>query len=199
MHIFQSEILNIIILPILIFLSRIFDVTLGTLRIIFVSKGMRYIAPIIGFFEVLIWLIVISQIMKNIDQWWNYLAYAGGFATGNFVGMWIESRMAMGISLVRVITRTNAEGLIQTLRFAGYRVTNVTAMNNDGEVEVIFLPIRRKEISAVIDLVKEYNPKALYTVEEVQSLSEGALPHRRYSHLGVLDFSQRFFRRRKGK
>ncbi len=194
MEFFESHTLNLIVLPLLIFFSRICDVTLGTLRIIFVSKGLKVIAPIIGFFEVLIWLVVISQVMQNISQWWNYLAYAGGFATGNFVGMWIESRMAMGISLVRIITRTNAEGLISTLRFAGYRVTNVSAMNNDGKVEVIFLPVRRKEIPAVIDVVKEYNPRALYTIEEVLSLSEGALPHRRYSHFPI-----QFPRRRKGK
>ncbi len=194
MELFESHTLNLIILPALIFFSRICDVTLGTLRIIFVSKGLKVVAPIIGFFEVLIWLVVISQVMQNISQWWNYLAYAGGFATGNFVGMWIESRMAMGISLVRIITRTNAEGLISTLRFAGYRVTNVSAMNNDGKVEVIFLPIRRKEIEAVIDVVKEYNPKALYTVEEVKSLSAGALPHRRTTH-----FPSLFSGKRKGK
>ncbi len=199
MEFFESHTLNLIVLPLLIFFSRICDVTLGTLRIIFVSKGLKLVAPIIGFFEVLIWLVVISQVMQNISQWWNYLAYAGGFATGNFVGMWIESRMAMGISLVRIITRTNAEGLISTLRFAGYRVTSVSAMNNDGRVEVIFLPIRRKEIDAVIDVVKEYNPKALYTIEEVKSLSAGALPHRRASHFSLLDFSRRFHGRRAGK
>ncbi|MCF7794547.1 MAG: DUF5698 domain-containing protein [Candidatus Cloacimonetes bacterium] len=104
LEIFTKESL-VYILPILIFISRIFDVSLGTLRIIFVNKGMRYLAPIIGFFEVLIWLIVISQVMQNMNSPINYIAYAAGFATGNYVGILIEQKLAMGITLIRIITR----------------------------------------------------------------------------------------------
>jgi uncharacterized protein YebE (UPF0316 family) len=165
-----------VILPILIFLSRIFDVSLGTLRIIFVAKGMKIIAPIIGFFEVLIWLIVMGQIMTNLTNPINYLAYAGGFATGNFVGIYIEGKLAMGIMLLRIITKKSANELIQFFRAGGYQVTNISADSNEGKVEIIFLPIRRKELPGVIEVVKKYNPNALYTIEDVRGLSEKALP-----------------------
>ncbi|MDO9577474.1 MAG: DUF2179 domain-containing protein [Candidatus Cloacimonadales bacterium] len=164
------------VLPILIFLSRIFDVTLGTLRIIFVNRGMRNLAPIIGFFEVLIWLIVISQIMQSMKSPINYIAYAAGFATGNYVGIMIEQKLAMGITLIRIITRKKAPELLVDLRAKGYSVTNVPAVANSGDVEIIFLPARRKDIKQIIDTVKIYNPNAFYTIEDLRHLSRGALP-----------------------
>lgn len=110
-----SELLNSpsmpYILPFLIFLSRIFDVSLGTLRIIFVNRGMKYLAPLIGFFEVLIWLIVIGNVMKNIGSPINYIAYAAGFATGNFVGIYLEGKLAMGVILLRIITQKKPKNL----------------------------------------------------------------------------------------
>ena len=93
---------NWVILPALIFVSRIFDVSFGTLRIIFVSRGKRSIAPFLGFFEVLIWLLAISQIMQNLNNFACYIAYAGGFAMGNYIGMRIEEKLAMGTMIIRV-------------------------------------------------------------------------------------------------
>lgn len=188
------------LLPILIFLSRIFDVTLGTLRIIFVNRGMRYLAPLIGFFEVLIWLIVISQIMQNLNSPINYIAYAAGFAAGNFVGILIEQKLAMGITLIRIITRKKAPELLTDLRSKGYSVTNVPAQANSGDVEIIFLPARRKEIKHIIETVKIYNPNAVYTIEDLRQLSMGALPELSM-HSASLNkpWIRAIFSRRKGK
>ena len=97
-----------VILPFLIFIARITDVSLGTLRIIFVSKGYKIIAPLIGFIEILIWIVAISKIIQNIDNWICYIAYAGGFAVGNYVGMRLEEKLAIGFELVRVITQKDA-------------------------------------------------------------------------------------------
>ncbi|HPR17441.1 MAG TPA: DUF2179 domain-containing protein [Candidatus Cloacimonadota bacterium] len=168
------------LLPILIFFSRIFDVTLGTMRIIFVNRGMRYLAPFIGFFEVLIWLIVISQIMQNINSPINYIAYAAGFATGNFVGILLEQKLAMGVTLIRIITQKKASELITHFRELGYAVTNIPAIGNNGEVEIIFLPARRKEMQQIIETVKQYNPNAVYTIADLRQLSYGALPSASY-------------------
>lgn len=101
--IFNSDIWTWVIIPCFIFIARILDVTLGTVRIIFVSKHMKSLAPLLGFFEVLIWLLAIGQIMQNLTNPINYLAYAAGFAMGNFVGIQIESRLAMGVVLIRVL------------------------------------------------------------------------------------------------
>lgn len=190
----------IYVLPILIFLSRIFDVTLGTLRIIFVNRGMLYLAPIVGFFEVLIWLIVISQIMQNISSPINYIAYAAGFAAGNFVGILIEHKLAIGVTLIRIITRKKASELLTDFRLKGYSVINVPAVANSGDVEIIFLPARRKDISRIIETVKIYNPNALYTIEDVRQLSYGALPSPTYESKNWSKSWNRLFRyKRKSK
>lgn len=99
---YNSDAFTFIFLPLFIFLARICDVTLDTIRIIFVSKGMRKIAPLIGFFEILIWLMAISKIMQNLDNWACYVAYAGGFATGNYFGMLVEEKLAIGHEMIRV-------------------------------------------------------------------------------------------------
>ena len=101
MHI-PDEIINYVLLPILIFCSRICDVSLATLRNIFIHKGFRTIVPIIGFFEVLIWLVAMKQVMNRADNIFCYLGWAGGFATGTYVGMRIEERLALGMQVVRL-------------------------------------------------------------------------------------------------
>src|SRR4030065_1709627 len=117
---FDSNFFTYVILPVIIFLARICDVSIGTMRIIFVSKGKKKIAPVLGFFEVLIWIIAISKIMQNLDNYINYVAYAAGFATGNFVGMIIEEKLAMGIQMIRIFTNEKGMELVQTLNSQGY-------------------------------------------------------------------------------
>jgi uncharacterized protein YebE (UPF0316 family) len=165
---FNSEIFTYILLPLFIFLARIVDVSLGTLRIIFVTKGMRHIAPLVGFVEVLIWIIAISRIMQNLDNWLCYIAYAAGFASGNFMGMIIEEKLAIGHEMVRVITRKDATNLINELRENGYGVTSVKAEGIDGEVAVIYLIVRRSMIKDVLGIINRNNPRALYTVEAIK-------------------------------
>jgi len=157
-----------IILPLLIFTARIFDVSLDTIRVIMVSKGYRKFAPFIGFFQVLIWIITITRIMENLDNWITYVAYAAGFGTGTFVGMYIEERIAMGNELLRIITRQPADDLIKALRKEGYSVTVVGGQGKDGEVGILFLVLKRKIINDAIMLVKKHNPQAFYTVEDMR-------------------------------
>lgn len=164
----NSELFTFILLPLFIFLARIIDVSLGTLRIIFVTKGMRHIAPLVGFVEVLIWIIAISRIMQNLDNWLCYIAYAAGFASGNFMGMLIEEKLAIGHEMVRVITRKDATNLINELREKGYGVTSVRAEGIDGEVAVIYLIVRRSMLKEVLAIINKNNPRALYTVEAIR-------------------------------
>ncbi len=197
----DSGLFSCALLPFLIFISRVFDVSLGTLRIIFVNRGMKFLAPIIGFFEIFIWLIVIGQIMQNLNNITNYIAYAGGFAMGNFVGIFLEQKLAMGIVLLRIITMKNARELIAHFRGLGYRVTNVPAEANAGKVEVIFLPVKRKDIRSVIAAIKKYNENALYTFEDVRALSEWAIPRKeKHPFLPKFKAYSRLFRfKRKSK
>ncbi len=160
-----------IVLPLLIFFARIMDVSIGTVRIILVSKGYKYLAPLLGFFEVLIWIIAIGKIMENLDRWYYYLFYAAGFAAGNFVGIIMEEKIALGFVGVRIITKKPADQLIAKMTASGYGVTIVPAEGSTGLVHVIFTTVKRKKLKNLVTLIKEFNPKAFYTVEDYKSVS----------------------------
>src|SRR5512133_501969 len=170
---FNSDFFTYGIMPVLIFLARICDQSLGTMRIIFVSKGKRNIAPILGFFEVLIWITAISKIMQNLDNYVNYIAYAGGFATGNFIGMIIEERLAMGILMVRVFAHERGQELVATLNGNGYGATAVEAHGAREKLHLIYTIVHRNELDRVLGVINNFNPKAFYTIEDVRSVNEG--------------------------
>jgi uncharacterized protein YebE (UPF0316 family) len=173
----QSDVFAYLILPLAIFLARIADVSLGTLRIMLVGRGMRFLAPVLGFFEVLIWLLAIGQIMQNLDNWATYIAYAAGFAAGNYVGILLERKLAVGICLVRFIIPGSAARLKRFLDKAGFRVTSVTGHGVQGDVEIVFTIVRRRMLRRLSKLVQRYNPRAFYTVEDVRYAREsGDLP-----------------------
>ncbi len=174
----ESYVFTWFVLPALIFLARICDVSLGTVRLIFVARGFKYLAPIIGFFEVLIWILAIGQIMQNLTNPVCYLAYAGGFATGNYIGILIAEKLSLGVVLVRVITQKEAGSLLARLRERGYGVTSVPGEGSSGPVQVVFTVVRRREVVSVVELVKQYNPHAFYTIEEVDFVEQGVFPIR---------------------
>jgi uncharacterized protein YebE (UPF0316 family) len=162
-----------VILPILIFFARIMDQTIGTMRLIFLSKGMKYIAPFLGFFEVIIWLLAVGQIMQHLDNWLSYVAYGAGFATGNFIGMLLEEKISLGTVIIRVILSRQSPELINELKTQNFGLTLVDAEGAKGSVKLIFSIIRRKELSNFIDTIHQYNPNAFYTIEDVKSANEG--------------------------
>ncbi len=173
----DPQFFSLVILPILIFFARVADVTFGTLRIIFISRGMKLLAPLVGFFEILIWLVAIGQIFQDMGSFVNYIAYAAGFAVGNYVGIIVEERMAIGLNLIRIITQYDADDLISALKSGGFGVTAVDAVGKHGLVKLIFLVVKRKDIGEVIRMVQKYNPNAFYTVADVRSAKGGDIPH----------------------
>jgi len=187
---FGSGLFTWVVLPILIFVARILDVSLGTVRLIFVSRGFKLLAPAVGFFEVLIWILAMGQIMQHLTNPVCYIAYAGGFATGNFVGIHIAEKLSLGMVQVRVITDKNATGLIESLKAGNYGVTSIDGHGVSGEVKVIFTIVPRKEVRSVVDLVKKFDPQAFYSVEEVGFVEKGVFPARKnwrnYNFLGLL-------------
>jgi uncharacterized protein YebE (UPF0316 family) len=173
---FDSALFSYGIMPLLIFSARICDVSIGTMRIIFVSKGKKNIAPFLGFFEVLIWIIAISKIMQNLDNYVNYIAYAAGFATGNFVGMLIEERLAVGIQMVRVFMNQGGNELMQILNDNGYGATCVEAQGAIEKVNLIYTIVQRNNLKNVVEIINRFNPKAFYTIEDVRAANEGIFP-----------------------
>ena len=104
-QVFESPIFGLIILPVLIFGARVLDVSLGTLRIVFISQGRKKLAPLVGFLEMLIWLLAAGQIFSNLTNILYYLAYAGGFAMGNYVGLIIEEKISLGLVSIHLIVK----------------------------------------------------------------------------------------------
>lgn len=169
----NSDLFKFVVLPLVIFSTRICDVTLDTLRIIYVSRGLKFLAASIGFIEVLIWLFAITQIFKNLTNPLYYVAYAGGFAMGNFVGIFIEERMAIGTVVIRIITQKDTAELIELLKNTGYGITHVDAEGAQGPVKIIFSIVKRRDIDHVLDIIQMNNPQAFYTIEDVRLVREG--------------------------
>lgn len=173
----SEELYAYLILPLLIFMARICDVSINTIRIIYMLGGRRYTSTILGFFESLIWLLAISQIFKHLDNWVCYVAYPAGFASGIFVGMLMEERIAYGKVIVRIITRKEVLELIQFLNVNGFRYTKVIAEGPDGHENLVFTVLQRERLDDLLGKLKEILPTAFYTIEKVKAAAEtGALP-----------------------
>jgi len=170
----------------LIFFARVADVSLGTFRTIVVFRGYKVLAATIGFFEVIIWLVAAGQVLTNLDQWYLALAYAGGFAVGNYVGMWIEGRFAIGDELVRCIS-FNRDVLAGKIRDEGFKVVSFDGdMGQEKAVELLLIIEKRRKVPALIRLIKTLDPTAVYSVSDIKSVYDGPdlLPRR--SFLGSL-------------
>lgn len=165
-----------IILPLLVFIARIVDVSLGTLRIIFTSRGKRHLAPLLGFVEVFIWISVIAEITRGAHNILAYLAYAGGFAAGNYIGIYIEDRLALGLLIVRVIIPDHIQDLTDRLYERGYGVTSVKGQGSLGQVKLVYTAVMRKNLSEVVQIIERTYPSAFYTVEELRSAERGVFP-----------------------
>lgn len=186
----SSDLFAWVILPILIFLARIADVSIGTIRVIFISKGFKFIAPFLGFFEVAIWLLAIQQIMTNLNNIACFIAYPLGFAAGTFVGMYLEEKISIGKVLIRIITRRDSTELVKNLRDMGYNVTRIDADGTNGKVKDIFTIINRQDIRRVVGVIKHFNPKAFYSIEDVRFVSQDKvhIPGQRRKYRNLFGF-----------
>ena len=163
-------------LPLLIFLARVFDVTLGTLRIIFTSRGLRNLAPVLGFIETFVWIVAVSSLVKHAQNIASYIGYASGFAMGTLVGMFLENKLAIGTVTVRAIIRRDPKELIETLHEAGYGITAVEGEGSEGTVKIIYTTLKRQDLPVVIDIFHRMLPGAFLSVEEVRSTEQGVFP-----------------------
>jgi uncharacterized protein YebE (UPF0316 family) len=170
-----KEVFDYVVMPLLIFCARVMDVSINTLRIMFVMNGKKNIAPILGFFESLIWLLAIGQIFQNVNNPMSYVGYAGGFAMGTFVGMTIEEKLALGRVLVRVITPEPMIELIDYMKERNFRFTNVGGEGRFGKVNLLFTVMKREDLQEYVEKIKSINDKAFYTIESVRRISEDDL------------------------
>jgi uncharacterized protein YebE (UPF0316 family) len=184
----NSDLYSWVVLPLLIFLARMSDVTLATLRNIFLSKSVKYLVPFMGFFEALIWLLAISQIMKSLgnNNPFYFFAYAAGYSMGIFVGIKIEERLALGIQVMRIITNHDYDELVAALRASNFGTTIIDGHGSKGPVKIILTVFKRKDFPVVQNLIKELHPSAFYSVEDIRNASHGVFPNQSSSKLETL-------------
>lgn len=183
-----------VILPLLIFISRLGDVTMATLRHIFISKGFRTIVPILGFFEVLIWLVAMRQVFSHLDNVACFIAWAAGFSAGTYLGMYIEERLAIGTQIIRIITAEDIIALTDALKKNNQGITVVDGHGAVGPVKLIFTIVKRTNKKEVIELIQSFTPKAFYSIEDVKGSERGV-----FTDTGKSSAVGRLFTIRKGK
>lgn len=159
-------------LPFFIFLARIGDVTLGTIRTICVTRGKRWTAMVLGFFEILIWITAVSTVFSHLDQWINIIAYAAGFAAGNGIGMWVESKLAFGIQVLSFTSLGKAHAVAECLRLAGLHVTSLSGSGNAGSVSLCKTIIPRKQTEKVIQIALCVDPNVLIAVTDASETTQ---------------------------
>jgi len=161
-----------LLLPLFIFFMRVIDVSMGTIRVIFISKGFKFVSSLIGFFEIMVWLLAIRQIMTNLDNWICFFAYAGGFATGTFVGVYFDEKISIGKAVLRIFLKKDGERLVKFLEQHKYHFTTQDGQGRHGKVKIILMVLKRQEINLVLKVVRQYRPDAFYTIEDVRFAAE---------------------------
>ncbi len=174
----ETGIFNWLIMPLLIFIARLCDMSLGTLRLVFIAKGQKLWAPLIGFFEVLIWLIVVRQIITSMDNPVWMIAYAGGFAAGTYLGMYFSEKIKIGEVLFRIITKLDSKNLIKELKGKGFGITMSRSADQKDKSTIIYTVVHVRDIQKVGDVIMKHNPKAFYTIEDVRKVSSGVFPQK---------------------
>lgn len=162
-------------MPVIIFASRICDVSLGTLRVICVLRGQKLRAVVLGFFETLIWIFAVSGVFTHLHQVSNIVAYAAGFATGNAVGMWFEAHLAWGTQAVSFVSRGRANAVAEGLRLADYVATVLSGCGKEGPVSICHTVVPRRQVPVAMRVARSVDPDVVITVEDIRECSSMAV------------------------
>ena len=165
-----------VVIPVLIFLARVCDVSLGTLRFIFIAKGYRKIAPLLGFVEVLIWVLAVREVLVNLRNIACFLAYGAGFATGNYIGMWLEEKLSIGMVLVRIVLKDDPAPLRAFMKQNEYGYTVVEGEGTMEKVKILLSVVKRKNLGRLLSAISTFNPQAFYSVENIKAVNQGTFP-----------------------
>ncbi|MDP0496535.1 MAG: DUF2179 domain-containing protein [Verrucomicrobiota bacterium JB024] len=170
-YIYSFDYVSWVIIPALIFIAKLTDVSMATLRHILIYRGMKKTVPILAFIEITIWLVAITQVMENLTNIASILAWSGGFSAGTYVGMWIEEKLALGYVLIRVIAQSNDEEQLRSrISGDGFGVTSVDADGLKGKVNVFLVISKRKRLKSVLAILSEFEPTPFYTIEDLRNV-----------------------------
>ena len=162
-----------VLLALLIFVLRVINNTLGTVRVVLITRGQRLLASGIGFVEALVFAVVIANVVQDLSNWMNLLAYCGGFSVGNYVGMALEARFITSFKSVSVITHLKGHEMAEALRDAGFGVTETPGEGRDGHVSMLRSVVVSRDVPRVIDTVRDLNPHAFIALEDARAVHEG--------------------------
>ena len=157
----------------LIFLLRVFGISISTLRVLVMMRGKKVAAFIAGFVEVLAYVIAIAEVVNNLNNIWNVLGYCLGFSVGTLVGMILDERTASGFANVRIISRYKAQGIVEQIHAAGYGATVGWGHGRGGTVGMIVAVVRRKEAERLCAIAEEADPNAFITIEDARVVRRG--------------------------
>lgn len=161
--------------PLVIFCLRVTDVSMATMRVLLIVRNAKLVVPLIGFFEVLLWVFAVGAVVQNLSSPLHLIAYAGGFATGNFVGLALEERMALGLATIHTVVKSGGAELAEALREAGFGVTETYGMGRTGPVDVLFSVLPRRRIGAAVQMIDASAPEAFIVVDEPRAIRRGWL------------------------
>ena len=156
-----------------IFGLRVLNITLDTLRMLFTLRGMKFWSWVVGFMVSLIYVLLLTSVLSNLNNPLYIIAYAAGFATGGVVGMWIEERLAIGFTNIQVVSPRRGAVMAQKLREEGYAVTEIPARGKDGMVSMLSLSVRRKQVVNVENIINDCDEAAFVTTEDVHPVRRG--------------------------
>ncbi|UCF19101.1 MAG: DUF2179 domain-containing protein [Gemmatimonadota bacterium] len=165
--------------PIFIFFLRIVDVSIATVRLLFAVRGRKLSAAALGFFEILIWIVAIGTVVRNLDSVLLVIGYAAGFAAGNYVGITIEEKLALGVAEVRIVSRRTGVEIAQALRDKGFGATEILGQGREGRVEIVTTVVERRALAGILAEIQRWDPEAFVSVDEPRSIQRGWLLSRR--------------------
>lgn len=157
----------------LIFITRVANMSLDTIRVKMVMRGRKKAAWLLGFVQTVIYVGVLTAVINDLTNILNLVAYAGGFATGNVVGMWVEERLAVGHINLRIISPNLGNAIVKLLREKGYAVTEIPARGKDGAVTLLNASVFRRHVGAVMGIVESVDPQAFMTAEDMRPVRRG--------------------------
>jgi uncharacterized protein YebE (UPF0316 family) len=152
------------------------QVSIGAMRTIIMLRGKHIWAAMLGFLEVSLWLMAASQVIGHLDTIWNVLAYSGGYVTGTMLGMWLESRLALGYVNVDIVSPTRGPEIAQKVRQAGFGATQLPAQGRSGPVQLVGVVVSRKQVAHLLDLVNEIDGASFVTIKEARQVIHGYQP-----------------------
>ena len=164
------------LLYLIIFFAKIIEVSISTIRVVFIGKGERVKGAILGFVEIMIWLVVVSSVLNNItEDPIKMLIYAAAFSLGNYLGVTIESKIAVGLASIQVVVNEKSGDILaDILREQGYGVTIIEGKGKNESIKnLLFIQLKRKKIPEAVKLVKQHNPEAYITVNDIKSMVGG--------------------------